>query len=166
MSFLGVPASWRRLGRGVVNEGIEGRGFRVSDALGALGVVWVVPVNDGRGGLEGRVDFLGLICGGLARDGRSRFDSSFAVMPMYLLAREPAEILDWAIIDASAEETFRCRVSVGETIDDATEPGRLAEGGAMGIAAIFVDATKTPHFGGHEKYATLITRSLDAFHNN
>jgi hypothetical protein len=39
--------------------------------------------------------------------------------------------------------------------DDATDSGRLSEGGAIGIAAILVEATKTPHFGGHEKYATL-----------
>jgi len=35
--------------------------------------------------------------------------------------------------------------------EDATDPGRLTEGGAIGIAAILVDATKTPHLGGHEK---------------
>ena len=39
--------------------------------------------------------------------------------------------------------------------EDATDPARRTEGGAMGIAVILVDATKTPHFGGHEKYATL-----------
>jgi hypothetical protein len=84
----------RRVGRGVVNEGIEGRGFRLRDALGAFGVVCVTPNPEGRGGLPSLSGFCGLVCGGLTTDPRSLVDSCFAVTPMYLLAREPAEILD------------------------------------------------------------------------
>jgi hypothetical protein len=102
-----VAPSCRRLGRGVVNEGTEGWGFRLRDALGAFGVVWVTPSPVGRGGLAGRNDFRGLAWEGLATPARSLVDSCFAVTPMYLLAREPAEILDCAIIDASADDTLR-----------------------------------------------------------
>lgn len=156
MSLL-AAASWRRPGRGVVADDMEVRGFRPSDALGAFGVVWVVLIVKGRGGLMGARDFRGLPCGAWDSELRSRLDSCFAVIPIYLLAREPAVILDCAIIEASADETFRCRVSVGEAKEDATDDGRLADGGAIGIAAIFVDATKTPHLGGQEKYATPAT---------
>jgi hypothetical protein len=97
----------RRLGRGVVNEGIEGRGFRLRDALGAFGVVCVTPNPEGRGGLPSLSDFCGLVCGGLTTDPRFLVDNCFAVTPMYLLAREPAEILDCAIKDASADDTLR-----------------------------------------------------------
>lgn len=121
-------------------------------------------VKGGRGGLPDRMDDFRGLMGEAWEDSvvRSRLESCLAVMPMYLLAREPAEILDCASIDASADETLRWRASVGEAIDgvslpweEATDAARRIDGGPISIGAIFVDATNTPHFGGHEKYETL-----------
>lgn len=107
----------------------------------------------GRGGLEDLTrDFLGLAGGGsFDADAKSRLESCFAVIPIYLLARDPTEIFNSAILDASAEVIFRFLVSVGDAspCDEAADPGRTTTDGDG--KAIFVDATKTPHLGGQVK---------------
>jgi hypothetical protein len=98
-----------------LSVGTEGL-FRPSEALGALGVVCVPMLVGRRGGLVDRADnFCGLgSIGDFTLEVWSLFESCLAVIPIYLLALDPADIFDCASREASALVTLRFRASVGE----------------------------------------------------
>lgn len=98
ISLLLLVESCTLEGRGVAKDGTDVRGFGADDGIpnecrGAFGVV---VTRGGLPPLETGVFFCGLM--------GARIESSFAVTPIYLLAREPAVILDCAMTEASAED--------------------------------------------------------------